>query len=166
MRYLACLALLAAVTVTVASADPIPVPNRGLKTYKGAWFDIKYPLGFKALPRQKSASGPGWDAVSFISPDNRVEFYIYSPQWSGEADWLQVRPGEKETSRSTEKLGDKVITYVTYKAPTFTRSYAEYRQPDYNTRWIFGYKYLDSASYHAYRDLYLKFKQSLKQYAD
>lgn len=148
-------------------ADPIKVPNQGLKTYKGAWFDIKYPAGFGVVTRQKSASSTtGYDAVSFLSTDGRVEFYVYSPQWSGTPEWISQRPGEKLTGKSTEQAGHKAITYVTFKGTGYTRSYADYRDAQSNTRWTFGYKYKDSASYHAYRDLYVKFKQSLKQYAD
>ena len=163
------LGLLFAVLACVASvhAYPIKVPNQGLKPYKGAWFDIKYPAGFKVVPRQKSSSNAtGYDAVSFLSPDGRVEFFIYSPQWSGNPDWIKQRSGEKLTGKSSERTGNKTITYVTLKGLAYTRSYADYRDAQSNTRWVFGYKYKDSASYHAYRDLYLKFKQSLKQYAD
>jgi hypothetical protein len=163
------LPLLLAVTfcLTTVHADPIRVPNQGLKTYKGAWFEVKYPIGFKVVPRQKCQSiATEYDAVSFLSADGLVEFYLYSPQWSGTPDWIKQRSGEKLTSKSSERAGNKTITYVTLKGPGYTRSYADYRQPEFNTRWVFGYKYKNSAAYHAYRNLYMQFKQSLKQFAD
>jgi hypothetical protein len=167
MRLRLCLLLAVALCLTAAHADPIKIPNQGLKTYKGAWFDVQYPLGFKVVPRQKSATNAeGYDAVSFLSADGLVEFYVYSPQWSGTSDWTKRRSGEKLTSKSTEQAGDQTITYVTFKGPGYTRSYADYRQPQYNVRWVFGYRYKHSAAYHAYRNLYLQFKQSLKQFAD
>lgn len=167
MKLHLCLLLIALVCLSAVCADPIKVPNRGLKTYKGAWFDLQYPVGFKVVPRQKCPSiATEYDAMSFLSTDGRVEFFIYSPQWAGTPDWITQRAGEKLTGKSSEKLGAKIITYVTFKGNGYTRSYADYRQPEYQTRWVFGYKYKDSASYHAYRNLYLQFKQSLKQYAD
>jgi len=138
----------------------------GFKKYEGAWFDIRYPASFTVKPQQQSASGEGYDAVSFLAPDGLVEFYIYSPQWSGEPDWIQRRPGETQTSYSRQRDGDKIITYVTRQGPGYTRSWADIRQPAFSTRWVFGYQYQDQDAYRKYRPLYLKFKQSLKQYAD
>jgi len=139
---------------------------KSVKAYKGAWFDIKYPASFQVKPQQKSASAQGYDAVSFLSPDGLVEFYVYSPQWSGEPEWIHRRPGETQTGYSQERAGDKIITYITRKGPGYTRSYADIRQPQLNTRWVFGYRYKNQAAYKQYRPQYMRFKQSLKQYAD
>ena len=55
-------------------------------TYKGAWFEIKYPPGFKVKPGQKSATRvDGYDSAYFVSPDHNVVFYVFSPQWQGKA---------------------------------------------------------------------------------
>lgn len=150
-------------------AGGIAVPNKGFATFKGSWFDIKYPIGFKTVIREPAATGGGdgvaCDGVSFISPDGLVEFYIYSPQWSGSPKWILRREGEKQTAYSVKKQGDKTVTYVTRKGPGYMRSYADYRQYE-SVRWVFGYKYASEAARKAYSPLYLKFKQSLKQYAD
>ncbi len=136
------------------------------KKYEGAWFDIKYPASFTVKPQQESASGPGVDAVSFLSPDGLVEFYVYSPQWSGEPRWIHRRPGEVQTSYSRETARSRTIIYVTRQGPDYTRSYADYSDAMCGTRWVFGYKYKNQAAYSKYRSRYLTFKQSLQQYAD
>lgn len=152
-----------------ALAGEIKVPNKGLATFKGAWFDIKYPVGFKTVIREPAATGGGegkaCDGVSFLSPDGLVEFYIYSPQWGGNPQWILRREGEKQTSYRVQREGDKTVTYVTRQGPGYTRSYADYRQYE-TVRWVFGYQYASEAARKAYNPLYLKFKQSLQQYAD
>lgn len=165
------LAIAAAVLcLTAAVAAPIHVANKGFTTFKGAWFDIQYPIGFKAVPRDAArtghASGVACDGVSFLSPDGLVEFYVYSPQWAGQSQWLFKRSGEKAAGKSTEAGKSANITYLTFTAPGYTRAYADYKPRDGSTRWGFGIKYKSQAAYNAYRPLYLKFKQSLKQYAD
>jgi hypothetical protein len=136
------------------------------KTYEGAWFDIRYPASFTVKPQQQCASGEGYDAVSFLSPDGLVEFYVYSPQWSGEPQWIHRRPGEQQASYSRQTVRSRTITYVTRKGPGYLRSYADTRDAMCNTRWVLGYQYQNQAAYNKYRPLYLKFKQSLRQYAD
>lgn len=137
-----------------------------LKTYKGAWFSIKYPANFTVKPQQQSSSGEGYDAVSFISPNNLVEFYVFSPQWSGEPQWIKRREGEKQTSYKQAHEGKKIVTYVTRQGNGYIRSYADIRDPESNTRWTFGFRYKNQSVYNQYRSLYLQFKQSLKQFAD
>jgi hypothetical protein len=58
-----------------------------------------------------------------------------------------------------------VITYVTRQGPGYARSYADHRQYE-SVRWVFGYKYASEAARKAYQPLYLKFLQSLQQFAD
>lgn len=163
--------LLAAVTCgAMALAGPIKVPQKGFATYKGAWFDIKYPTGFSVVARetsQDSAEGrSNCLGVSFVSPDGLVEFYVFSPLWNGTSQWIQRREGEKQTGYSRQRSGQTLITFVTRKGPGYSRSYADYENATLNTRKIFGYKYASDAAYKAYKPLYLKFKGSLIQYAD
>lgn len=50
------------------------------KTFKGAWFEIKYPSSFTAKPSQKSAtSDKGYESAFFESQDHLVEFYVFLP---------------------------------------------------------------------------------------
>src|SRR5438132_3876197 len=60
-----------------------PVEAEGWSRYRGAWFSIKYPPGFKAKPLRRSSTGKGYDSALFISPDQQVEFYVYAPQEAG-----------------------------------------------------------------------------------
>lgn len=70
--------------------------------YNGAWFDILYPSDFTPLPSIKSSSNiDNYKSVFFISPDKTVEFYIFSPQWSGEPNDIQLNP-------DMEKIKDKI----------------------------------------------------------
>jgi hypothetical protein len=158
-RAACCLILLAFVCAGAAGAETF-------KTYQGAWFAVRYPASFTIKPQQKSASAEGYDAVSFISPDGLVEFYVYSPQWSGEPQWIHRRQGETQTSYSRETARSRTIINVTRQGPGYTRSYADYRDAMCGTRWVFGYQYRNQAAYNKYRAQYLRFKQSLQQYAD
>src|SRR5262249_28258696 len=56
----------------------------------GAWFDVAIPPNFTAIPINKSSSSAtGYDGARFVQQDGAVEFYVYSPQWSGlESDYL------------------------------------------------------------------------------
>ncbi len=138
------------------------------KTFKGAWFDINYPGDFKVVPGQKSSSTDGVDAASFVSPDGRVEFHVFSPQWTGSPQWTLLQPGEKVVGRSEEMKDGKRVEWVTIAGPggKYKRSYADTTNETENTRRVFGIKYPNKSAYDAYRDLYLKFKESLQQYAD
>lgn len=144
----------------------VAAPAATFSTYKGAWFEIRYPSNFTVKPQQESSSGEGYDAVSFVSPDDLVEFYVFSPQWSGEPQWIKRREGEKQTSWKQERQGDKVITYVTRQGNGYLRSYADIKDTVSNTRWTFGFRYRDQAIYKQYRPVYVVFRQSLKQFAD
>jgi hypothetical protein len=58
--------------------------NQGWLTYTGAWFKTEYPTNFNVVPVSKSSSSKdGYDGVKFVGVKDRVEFYVYSPQWGG-----------------------------------------------------------------------------------
>lgn len=136
-------------------------------TYRGAWFSIKYPEGFRVVPREPSFTArDGYDGVSFMSPDERVEFYVFSPQWNGESGWTKLRSGETEEERSTEKRGDSQAIFVTVRGPGYSRSWVEVTNAAQNTRHVFGFRYKNAAAYADYQPLYRKFKESLQQFAD
>jgi hypothetical protein len=138
--------------------------------YKGAWFEIKYPPNFKVQPSLKSATSVnGYDSVFFLAPDREVEFYVFSPQWSGEPTDIEMHQ-DRETlvSEDFEDRGEKKIRMVTVKdkAGTYKRSFIDTQDTLSNTRLVFGFKYKDQPSYNKYRKDYLLFKNSLKQFAD
>jgi hypothetical protein len=160
--------VLLAVVAVACNAGPAPV----WKTFKGAWFDVKYPPSFKVVPRQASSSQAGknqYDAVSFISPDGKCEFYVFSPQWNGSPNWIKLLTGEKMTSKSTQSIkGGISVAFVGIRGPggKYFRDYADTLNKTLNTRKVFGIKYTSKSVYNAYRPQYLKFKSSLTQYAD
>ena len=158
-------------------ALPVAVDRGDWLFYRGPWFDIEYPRSFRPLsfdlpPGAVNPKALDRDGISFGSPDGAVEFYVYSPQWSGDPGWIRPAPGEREIERSTSAEGTgvarKVMTWVTLARPddSWRRSYLQVRQPETNAEWYFGFRYRDAAAYARYRTAYLRFRGSLVQYSD
>ena len=143
--------------------------GKGWHVFKGAWFEIKYPPGFTVKPGQKSAtSAQGYDSVFFLSPDQTVEFYVFSPQWNGTPK-IDLDPAtEVIVSKDVKTKNNITITQVTVKEKhgAYLRSWLDREDKLSNTRLVFGIKYQDQASYKKYRPDYLIFKNSLRQFAD
>lgn len=161
--------------------------NTNTRDYKGAMFKITYPANFIA-----KKEGP--DEASFTSPDGSIQFYIYSPMWSGDPiSYLQALSTEKiESDISIPNIKLSLITtssggavydkevdrYVTFTAKdgSYKRSLVSITEgfvdfPDSTeygskTHKVFGIKYKDQATYNAYLNDYLAFKKSLVQYLD
>ncbi len=139
------------------------------KTFKGAWFDIKYPSSFSVNPSLRSATDAnGYESAFFESPDHLVEFYVFSPQWRGEATDIVLKTSEKLTGTKTETSGNTTIKWWTIAAKngSYTRSYQEKTDNLANTNWVIGIKYKNQAAFNKYKKQYLAFKSSLVQYAD
>jgi hypothetical protein len=144
-------------------------------TYKGAWFEIKYPPGFTVRPGQKSATSTvGYDSVFFVSPDNNVEFYVFSPQWKGkarEAD-LEINPNrealiEQQVTKEKDQTGNlKTVRTLLVKGKDNSYVRALRDETTDSTRLIFGIKYKNKEFYNKYYNDYLFFKKSLSQFAD
>lgn len=142
---------------------------QGWRSYSGAWFEIKYPSNFTVRPSQRSSSARGFDSAFFTAPDGTVEFYVFSPQWNGEpGDIALDSRSETSLSQTTQRNGSKIIRRATIKARngSYTRSFEDMEDTATNTRRVFGVKYASQAAYDRYRQTYLTFKQSLKQFAD
>ncbi|MGI5819818.1 MAG: copper amine oxidase N-terminal domain-containing protein [Armatimonadota bacterium] len=143
-------------------------------TYRGPWFDIDYPANFRPHGYDRGPSARTWDqdGMRFQSPDGTVEFYVYSPLWSGDPHWVKLAPGEMIFDRNTGAEGSgidaKSLSWVTVAGPRdeYTRSWLEVHQPELNVRYYFGIRYNDMAAYDRWRDEYVRFKDSLVQYAD
>ena len=138
------------------------------RTYKGAWFEINYPSSFTVKPSQKSKTKQeGYDSVYFISPDNNVEFYVFSPQWNGEARDIEINPNiESLIDQNTDKSKSKAIRWFTAKAKDNSYLRAVSDETIDNTRLVFGIKYKNKAIYDKYHNDYIVFKKSLRQFAD
>ncbi len=142
--------------------------DKNWSTYNGAYFDIQYPSSFKVRPALKGDDG--YDSVFFTSPDGAVEFYVFSPMWNGDpSEDIAINLAEEvyKAQKQEEKNGKKVrwVTIIA-KNKAYTRSYVDTQDTISNTRLVFGIKYHNQKAYNKYRPAYLKFKKSLKQYAD
>lgn len=158
----------------------------GTILYKGSWFDIKYPENFTASPTASTNVYNGQkyvqtDEATFTSPDGTVEFFVYSPLWSGNPEtYLTISEKEEVVSEKNEEvkesersgaLGDRIVRWVTVKAKdgSYYRSFVSINEQvgtGSDVHHVFGIKYKDNASYEKYRDSYVAFKESLQQYAD
>ena len=139
------------------------------KTFKGAWFEIEYPSDFKAKNSLKSSTNSeGFDSAIFTSPDGKVQFYIFSPQWSGKATDIKVKKGESITETSQQKENRIFVKRWTVAANdgSYFRSYEETSETLGNINKVFGIKYTSKSDLEQYREQYLHFKNSLVQYAD
>ena len=139
------------------------------KKYKGAWFEVEYPFSFKAENSQKSSTSiEGFDSAVFTSADGSVQFYIFSPQWSGEAKDIALKPNEIKADSSSQILNGLTVKRWTIQAKdsSYFRSYESTSETESNINKIFGIKYSSQKELDRYRQAYLHFKNSLQQYAD
>ncbi len=148
--------------------------------YRGSWFDIVYPQDFAASPLAPTTSYQGLisvttDEARFTSPDGTVEFYVYSPLWSGEPDYLKLAPGETMINEKTAESGSgitaRLVRWVTYRADngSYYRSLISIKDQvgsGSDLHHVFGIKYTDQAAYERYQAAFVTFKESLRQYAD
>ena len=144
--------------------------KNGWRTYKGAWFEIKYPATFKARASLKSISFDGqYDSAVFTAADGSAEFYVFAPQWNGTPSDIEIDPGKEEyVSQQAEQKGAIKVRRVTIKAKngSYTRAFEDTENTDLNIRRVFGFKYKNRTAYEKYRSQYLTFKQSLQQFSD
>lgn len=140
------------------------------KKFSGAWFEINYPVGFTAQGSMPSAGVPDkFDSAFFTSPDKKVRFYIFSPQWAGETPDIAINADKEiETADKTEKSNGFTRRWYTIKpkGSGVTRSYVENTNADATVRWVVGVEYADAKAYAKHKASYLKFKKSLRQFAD
>ena len=138
------------------------------KIFNGAWFDINYPSNFIAKGSLKSTTSDGFESAIFKSPDNLVEFYIFSPQWNGKATDILLKTKERLSSSKSQVNGDVETKWwtITSSDGYYSRSYQQKYNKSNNTKWIIGIKYKTTSALEKYKKEYAFFKKSLKQYAD
>lgn len=143
--------------------------NKTTKVFKGAFFEIEYPKDFTVKPSIKSNIPKKYDSAFFISPDKKVKFYVFSPQWTGDATDILIDPKtEIEKDKKSENAGNKKQIWFSYKSKSSenTRSFHEILNDDGPTQLIFGIEYENQATYDKHKQSYLNFKKSIKQFAD
>ncbi len=154
--------------------------------YRAPWFGISYPSSFTARPTEPTTQYNEntyiqTDEAYFTSSDNAVEFFVYSPLWSGNPKtYLTIAQTEtmvsedtKETlaSDANEQYGDSITRWVTVKANdgSYHRSFVSIKEQvgtGSELHRVFGIKYTNEAAYNTYKAAYMAFKESLAQYAD
>jgi hypothetical protein len=140
--------------------------------YRGKAFKVSYPAGWKAQPLEAKTAKDS-DAATFTSPDGTMQFYIFSPQWSGTAPGIALDAAkETETARNTDRgmssgvKGTFTWHTITAKDKSYTRTYQSFLAEGEPIHWVIGMKYANEATLAKYRADYARFKGSLEQYAD
>ncbi len=175
--------------VSVIETEPLPVLDKVAKPktvtkpvnaetslYSGSWFDIQYPVDFTPTPtepRQDESDTVQTDEAYFASPEGDVVFFVYSPLWGGDPEnYLDLLPTESIVSEKTDVKGDgdekQETRWVTLKdnEGAYYRSYVSVKYQNSQLHHVFGIDYQDAAAYAKYKDAYVRFKNSLIQYAD
>jgi hypothetical protein len=163
MKTLALFLLTMLVTVSI----PASAYQGKWLSYKGAYFEIKYPAGFRVRPSQRSDENP--DSAFFTAPDGSVEFYVFSPIWNGDPRDIEINEAiESYVSQDMQEKGGIKIRRVTIRAKdgSYLRSVEDTENTNTNNRTVFGIKYRNQDAYNKYRQTYLTFKKSIKQFAD
>jgi hypothetical protein len=174
------LALCALAFVTFGACRPEAAADAAPKLYQGNWFDISYPGDFTARPL--SPVNPAGerravetDEAYFRAPDGGAEFYVYSPLWSGEPEYLQIRADERTLRDEGEESGPPdnlqrnrfIITEAADGAAgRMILSVRTQIGTGSDTHHVFGFEYRDRAAYELYTQAFEAFKASLQQYAD
>lgn len=138
------------------------------KTYRGLFFEVQFPASYTAK-NLDGESPKESNAATFTSPDGTVEFYVFSPQWGGDAPGIAFDASkEVETDRSSKKSGSGVYTWYTIAAKdkSWTRTYQDFSDTTNNVHWVIGLKYRSEKDFAKHKPEYLAFKKSLKQFAD
>lgn len=135
------------------------------RTFQGAWFAIKFPPGFVVRPSLPSNSAlNGFDSAFFTAPDGSVEFYVFSPQWTGFPTDIEIDPTiEVLVSFDVTQRAGKSIRRITIAARdgSYQRSIEDIQDNVTNTRRVFGITYVNVAAFNYYKETYLTFKASL-----
>lgn len=182
MKYIVFLLMLLSGLMVYAEYDRIS-QEKGL--FKGSYFEIKYPHNFKAMPESpiiiiENNIFIETDEAYFTSPDNSVEFYVFSPLWSGDPEYLDISENEKLIGEEIQEIkenerdgqiGDREIIWRTVRAKDglYYRSIMSIREQigtGSELHRVFGIRYKDQTAYEKYKDEYLRFRESLIQYAD
>ncbi|MFY9942942.1 MAG: hypothetical protein WAK57_12265 [Desulfobacterales bacterium] len=168
-----CLALLACLAAAVGCVapqhPPQPLPEPVQEVFQGAWFEITYPAGFTPAPSLASSTAEGVDSAAFISPDGSVSFYVYAPQWGGEPTDIALDPlHETLVSENRAVQNNREIHWLTICAKDggYCRAYQDTRTQQGSVRTVLGIKYRDEQARQRYLQDYLRFRNSLEQFAD
>jgi hypothetical protein len=151
---------------------PVDADAPQVKTYRGKFFEIQYPASFAAQPIDAAREVES-DAATFSAPDQSATFYVFSPQWAGEAPRIALDASkeievERRTGKGKSSGVDGSFTWITIAAKdkSYTRSYQRFEAGDNSIVWVIGLKYSSADALMRHQAAYARFKASLKQLAD
>lgn len=163
-------------TVAVVSALLAPFAAQadqptGWTSFRGTYFEIGVPPGFVARPETDESGNV--NTVKLWNSKTNVEFAVFSPQWSGEAPFKQANPAS-ELVKDREKKTSGMNTSDSLTIHAKDKSYIRFViSQDFNdeansshTNKTFGIRVPDMKVYQEVRDLYVKWKSTLVQFAD
>jgi hypothetical protein len=139
------------------------------RVFEGAWFVVSYPVDFRPRPSIESSTADGFDSVFFDSPDGEATFYLYAPQWGGEAIDIALDPDTErlaEMDTSTDGPITTTRTTITATNGAWTRSYVTEDDERGPTRWTIGWQYASETARVKYSAAFAEFQESLTQFAD
>jgi len=136
-------------------------------TFRGTGFEINYPATFKVHGAPGSLE-MNLESVFFTSPDNLVEFYIFSPLHYGIASDIALKSNEKQSAIQTTngKTTNAKFWTITAKDNSYERTYQESIDVKTGDNWVIGLKYKNQAAFAKYRNEYLAFKKSYHKTAN
>ena len=140
-----------------------------VRVFQGAWFEVRYPADFTARPSLPSTTADGYDSAAFTAPDGTVSFYVFAPQWGGEAADIDVNPArERLVAERFLQEADRSLRWFTIEARdgSYRRSYMETVAQQGSVKTIVGIKYRDEEARRRYQEQYQLFRQSLELFAD
>ena len=168
-----CLALLACLAAAVGCVapqhPPQPLPEPVQEVFQGAWFEISYPAGFTPVPSLVSSTAEGYDSAVFTAPDGSVAFYVYAPQWGGEPTDIALDPVRETLVADNRAVQNgRQIRWLTIcaKDGAYCRSYQDSRSRQGSVRTVVGITYRDEEARRRHLQDYLRFRNSLQQFAD
>ncbi|MBL8514189.1 MAG: hypothetical protein JNJ55_09395 [Betaproteobacteria bacterium] len=164
--------LMSAAAWMSAANAAAPAAEAKEKTYRGKFFEVRHPADFVAVPLAVPRAAES-DAATFTSPDQSVTFYVYSPQWAGEAPGIAL-DAQKETEverrsapgKSSGVAGTFTWTTLAAKDKSYTRSYQRFEANDKSIHWVIGLKYANADVLKRHEAAYARFKATLVQLAD
>lgn len=116
-----------------------------------------------------STTAEGYDSAEFTSSDGSVSFYVFAPQWAGEASDIDLNPERERLVDEISQLEtDRSLRWFTIEAinGSYRRSYMETVAEQGSVKTIIGIKYRDEKARRLYQTEYTQFRQSLELYAD
>lgn len=149
------------------------IDQKSYSGYSGAYFDIEYPSNFRVDERVLEGSFEDeYAEVAFLSPNENVEFYVFSPLWGGYSAYETILDSEEIVAEQVTSTGGefnkKTVEWITVEAKdgSYARSMRIITMENETVRYLFGIKYSSQEALEQYREEYNHFTESLKQYAD